>query len=111
MDYKNTRALVEHYLRATGWTQKTENDHLYWCRDGYSLPALGDADALTALVERRVDRDIKFHLGMCAAAEHDLIEARRLVDTPACFALQRVGEEKLRLAGITPDAWEKARVR
>lgn len=115
-----TRELLEHYLRAIGYVVVFDGIHRYRTRPGsHSIPDVNDSDALLQLAEDRIERDIRFRLGLCAAAEDDLARAAAigrqydiLHDRSAQTArdeLVAAANRKLGYADITPEQWEATR--
>lgn len=129
-----TRELVEHYLRATGWTFDP-NDGWWLGTDasgnkGRAFPASWilafglDADVAARMAGHRVNAvTLAFRLGLCAAAERDLEEANNLTmplgstgmftadDEHGAGVLVAAAKRSLADAGIDPAAWESARKR
>jgi len=129
------RAIVEQYLRATGWVLRRIDGALWWqdADSGASVPATAlralDRGDLTGVLGERSWT----HIGMCHAAE-SLLEDKRLLEFvhqpdlaedhnhTSDFALTRAEKTRcvcdalrvrarriLRDAGVCPDAWESAR--
>lgn len=132
-----TRELVEHYLRATGWTFDP-SDGWWFGTDAsgnqerafpasWILASGLDADVAARMAGHRVNAvTLAFRLGLCAAAEELLQTAVALTDdiaNPKYYdkpldewrAVERnIREEAadiIRLTGIDPAAWESARKR
>jgi hypothetical protein len=120
-----TRELVEHYLRATGWASVASdlNGRALWSNgirwinefDGDSID-----DVLDALQLEDSRPDLRFRLGLCAAADKLISSAHateKLNTPPDDILFALVGEDRmqahelLRLAGVDPIAWESARKR
>jgi hypothetical protein len=129
-----TRELVEHYLRATGWEPSTLG---FWTRRSRQV---GTFDGMTAFdIDRAIEEiatsdrltrsALAFRLGLCAAAESLLAEARVVNESIARGGPvvdeydERVGSMRfvasqmeaadsiLALAGIDAATWESARKR
>lgn len=106
-----TRPLIEQYLLATGCSMFEEHEHRYWrFAGGCSLPAIGNALSMVNLIERRIDAEIRFKLGVCMIAESMIrnVDAYhgRLSDTGASI-MQQV-RTALDGVGISLEVWEAA---
>lgn len=104
-----SQALVEHYMRTLGYRIETHSEHRYWVRgaDDHSLPFLGDPDAMVCLLERRMDENVRYRLGLCAASETVRKDWDHLGgDMGDCGG---IADQLLRAAGVDPGRWEEAR--
>jgi hypothetical protein len=119
-----TRELVEHYLRATGWTL-TDGEWWRICESGQRrrVPAewIGSSGLDLEIVVRATNHNdnlalLPFRLGLCAAAERDFtaekeagLASNQAAEQSAARGIS--GIEHLRDAGIEYLAWESARKR
>jgi hypothetical protein len=119
-----TRALLEHYLRATGWRHRSsfhgwrEWDFQKWTA---MVPETGEISAETL---RAVGWPLKIkggevgaRLGMCVAAEMAIADAATWEpsnpeidnDGTEHEVLTNLGRNLLKAAGVDPRRWEEAR--
>ena len=116
-----SRALLEQYLRATGWTCRPRAERPLdpeWVRgEGERMlgisAGLPQLDAIAAY-HGIAYATLAYRLGLCAAAEHirsdvDGLETASSDEEGPREQGVRQASELLRLAGIKPDAWERAR--
>lgn len=120
-----TRELLEHYLRATGWTLDPKGGGWWLGKDwdgngqrGFPASWLGattlDIDVVVRITGHSKHlASLAFRLGLCVAAEDNFREARSNFDegSPRHEVLVSQGDRFLEFAGITHDAWESARKR
>lgn len=107
-----TRALFEHYLRATGWERSADG----WSKDskrivtfpGMSQHEIGVQVSILAEAEpQRIPAAlVGARLGVCAAAERLLVASDREYAAESSLAIE--GRRLLRAAGIDPATWEDA---
>lgn len=126
-----TRELIEHYLRATGWIQRPSPMGVVW-HDS----ARGHTNDFPASWAFTVDADLArcvtghseglaglaFRLGICAAAENDLLWATAWeieaiehrpddeIDKRGVALLRSMARRNLESIGISLAAWESARL-
>lgn len=124
-----TRELLEHYLRATGWTLDINEGTPWWLgkdwdgNDQRGFPSSWlsvttlDIDVVVRITGHSKHlASLAFRLGLCAAAERDFaqekaigLESNQAADRSAALGLSGVAH--LRDAGIEYIAWESARKR